>query len=185
PIIDSSQKIDVLATGLPASPGAACGVIVFTADEAVEVVQEKKLPVILVREETVPDDIHGMDVAQGILTARGGMTSHAAVVARGMGKPCVAGCDALHIDEAKRELHIGEKVIKDGDYITIDGGEGKVIAGKVKLKDAELSGEFGTIMEWADEFRKLRVRANADIPRDARVAAKFGAQGIGLCRSEH
>lgn len=185
PIIDPSQKIDVVAKGLPASPGAASGVIVFTADEAVQVVQEKKVPVILVREETVPDDIHGMDVSRGILTARGGMTSHAAVVARGMGKPCVAGCEALHIDEEKRELRIGDRVVKDGDYITIDGGTGQVILGKVKLKDPELSGEFGVLMGWADEFRTLRVRANADIPRDARVARSFGAQGIGLCRSEH
>lgn len=185
PIIDPTQKIDVAATGLPASPGAASGVVVFTADEAVQVVGEKKLPVILVREETVPDDIHGMDVARGILTARGGMTSHAAVVARGMGKPCVAGCEAVHIDEDARVLRIGDRVIKDGDYITIDGGTGQVILGKVKLKDPELSGEFGTLMGWADEFRKLKVRANADIPRDARVARSFGAQGIGLCRSEH
>jgi pyruvate,orthophosphate dikinase len=185
PIIDPSQKVEVAATGLPASPGAATGVITFTADEAVEVVERDKLPVILVREETVPDDIHGMDVAKGILTARGGMTSHAAVVARGMGKPCVAGCEALHIDEQNRTLHIGDKVVKDGDYITIDGGKGEVIIGKVKLQDPELSGEFGTLMKWADEFRKLRVRANADIPRDAQVARRFGAQGIGLCRSEH
>lgn len=185
PVIDPSQKVEAAATGLPASPGAASGVVVFTADEAVEVVGRDKLPVILVREETVPDDIHGMDVARGILTARGGMTSHAAVVARGMGKPCVAGCESLHIDEANRLLHIGDKVVKDGEYITIDGGKGHVIIGKVKLKDPELSGEFGTLMTWADEFRKLRVRANADIPRDAQVARKFGAQGIGLCRSEH
>lgn len=185
PIIDPTQKIDVVATGLPASPGAASGVVVFTADEAVQVVNEKKLPVILVREETVPDDIHGMDVARGILTARGGMTSHAAVVARGMGKPCVAGCEAVHIDEEARQLRIGNRIVKDGEYITIDGGTGQVILGKVKLKDPELSGEFGILMGWADEFRKLKVRANADIPRDARVARSFGAQGIGLCRSEH
>jgi pyruvate,orthophosphate dikinase len=185
PIIDPSQKVEVAATGLPASPGAATGVITFTADEAVEVVERDKLPVILVREETVPDDIHGMDVAKGILTARGGMTSHAAVVARGMGKPCVAGCEALHIDEQSRTLRIGDKVVKDGDYITIDGGKGEVIIGKVKLQDPELSGEFATLMKWADEFRTLRVRANADIPRDAQVARRFGAQGIGLCRSEH
>ncbi len=185
PIIDPSQKVDVAATGLPASPGAATGVIAFTADEAVEVVERDKLPVILVREETVPDDIHGMDVAKGILTARGGMTSHAAVVARGMGKPCVAGCESLQIDEQNRTLRIGDKVVKDGEYITLDGGKGHVIIGKVKLQDAELSGEFGILMSWADEFRKLKVRANADIPRDAQVARRFGAQGIGLCRSEH
>ncbi len=185
PIIDPSQKVDVAATGLPASPGAATGVIAFTADEAVEVVERDKLPVILVREETVPDDIHGMDVAKGILTARGGMTSHAAVVARGMGKPCVAGCESLHIDEQNRTLRIGDKIVKDGEYVTIDGGMGHVIVGKVKLQDPELSGEFGILMSWADEFRKLRVRANADIPRDAQVARRFGAQGIGLCRSEH
>ncbi len=185
PIIDPSQKVEVVATGLPASPGAATGVLAFTADEAVEVVERDKLPVILVREETVPDDIHGMDVAKGILTARGGMTSHAAVVARGMGKPCVAGCESLQIDEQNRTLRIGDTVVKDGDYITIDGGKGQVILGKVKLQDPELSGEFGILMKWADEFRSLRVRANADIPRDAQVARRFGAQGIGLCRSEH
>ncbi len=185
PVIDPSHKIEVAATGLPASPGAASGVVAFTADEAVEMATEQKLAVILVREETVPDDIHGMDAARGILTARGGMTSHAAVVARGMGKPCVAGCEALHIDEHHRVLKIGDKTIKQGDYITIDGGKGQVILGRVKLMEPELSGEFGTLMEWADEFRKLRVRANADIPRDARVARKYGAQGIGLCRSEH
>jgi pyruvate, orthophosphate dikinase len=185
PVIDPSQKIEVAATGLPASPGAASGVIAFTADEAVEMATAQKLPTILVRQETVPDDIHGMDAAMGILTARGGMTSHAAVVARGMGKPCVAGCEALHIDEHHRILKIRDKTVKHGEYITIDGGKGQVILGKVKLMEPELSGEFGTLMQWADEFRKLRVRANADIPRDARVARKYGAQGIGLCRSEH
>jgi pyruvate,orthophosphate dikinase len=185
PVIDPSEKYEVVATGLPASPGAASGIVVFTADEAVKVVQEEKKPVILVREETVPDDIHGMDVAQGILTARGGMTSHAAVVARGMGKPCVAGCEALRIDEEKREIRIGNHVIKAGDFLTLDGAKGQVILGKVKLKDAELTGEFGILMEWADSFRRLRVRTNADTPRDAHVAIKFGAQGIGLCRSEH
>lgn len=185
PVIDPAEKIEVIATGLPASPGAASGVVVLTADEAVQVVHEQKLPVILVREETVPDDIHGMDVSQGILTARGGMTSHAAVVARGMGKPCVAGCEALHIDEHNRTIRVGERHIKAGDYITIDGGKGQLIVGKAKLKDAELTADFATLMEWADEFRKLKVRTNADTPRDARVAIKFGAQGIGLCRSEH
>ena len=185
PVIDPDEKYEVVATGLPASPGAASGIVVFTADEAVKVVQEEKKPVILVREETVPDDIHGMDVAEGILTARGGMTSHAAVVARGMGKPCVAGCEALRIDDEKHEIRIGNHLIKAGDFLTIDGGKGQVILGKVKLKDAELTGEFGTLMEWADSFRRLRVRTNADTPRDANVAIKFGAQGIGLCRSEH
>jgi pyruvate, orthophosphate dikinase len=185
PVIDPSEKVEVVATGLPASPGAASGIVVLTADEAVQVVEEQKKPVILVREETVPDDIHGMDVSQGILTARGGMTSHAAVVARGMGKPCVAGCEALQIDEHKRTLRIGDHVVKAGDYITLDGARGEVIIGKVKLKDAELTDEFATLMEWSDEFRKLKVRTNADTPRDARVAIKFGAQGIGLCRSEH
>jgi pyruvate, orthophosphate dikinase len=185
PIIDPSQKIEVVATGLPASPGAASGVVAFTADEAVKMAVEQKLPVILVREETVPDDIHGMDAARGILTARGGMTSHAAVVARGMGKPCVAGCESLRIDEHARQIRIGDKVVGQGDAITIDGGKGIVILGRVKLKDPEFSEEFGTLMEWADSFRTIRVRANADIPRDAKVARKFGAQGIGLCRSEH
>ncbi len=185
PVIDPSEKVEVVGKGLPASPGAASGVVVLTADEAVQVVQEQKQPVILVREETVPDDIHGMDVAQGILTARGGMTSHAAVVARGMGKPCVVGCETLHINEKERVLKIGDRAVKAGDYITIDGAKGEVIVGKVKLKDAELTPEFATLMEWADSFRKLKVRTNADTPRDARVAIKFGAQGIGLCRSEH
>ncbi len=185
PVIDTSETLEVIATGLPASPGAACGIVVFTANEAVETVERDKLPVILVREETVPDDIHGMDVAQGILTARGGMTSHAAVVARGMGKPCVAGCEALHIDEEQRIIRIGDRIIRSGDYLTLDGGKGQVIPGKVKLKDAELTGEFGILMEWADSFRRLRVRTNADTPRDSAVAIKFGAEGIGLCRSEH
>ena len=185
PIIDSKEKVNVIARGLPASPGAASGIVVFTADEAVEVVHQQKKPVILVREETVPDDIHGMDVSQGILTARGGMTSHAAVVARGMGKPCVAGCEALHIDEEARTIRVGQHTIRGGDYVTLDGGKGQVILGQVKLKEAELTGEFATLMEWADSFRKLKVRTNADTPRDSAVAIRFGAQGIGLCRSEH
>ncbi len=177
PIIDPKAKVEPVAKGLPASPGAASGKIVFTADKAEKLGKEE--PIILVREETSPDDIHGMAVAKGILTSRGGMTSHAAVVARGMGKPCVVGCEAIRIDEEKG------KEVKEGDWITIDGGTGNVIIGQVPTIEAGITGEFKTIMEWADEIRKLRIRANADIPRDAKKAREFGAEGIGLCRTEH
>ncbi len=183
PIIDPKAEIKVIAKGLPASPGAAKGKAVFTADEAV--IEAEKESVILVRMETCPDDIHGMDAADGILTARGGMTSHAAVVARGMGKPCVAGCESLQISEKNRTITVGDIVVKDGDYITIDGGTGRVILGKVPTIEPSLSGEFGEFIEWADKVRKIGVRANADIPRDAKVAREFGAEGIGLCRTEH
>jgi pyruvate,orthophosphate dikinase len=183
PIIDPKAKLDVIARGLPASPGAAAGQVVFTADEAVE--QAKVSPVILVRPETTPDDIHGMDAAKGIITARGGMTSHAAVVARGMGKPCVSGCESIKVDVEAGEFHVGKVIVKRGDYITIDGGTGRVIRGKVRTTDPEVSGEFGKLMQWADKVRTLKVRANADIPRDARLAMQFGAEGIGLCRTEH
>jgi pyruvate, orthophosphate dikinase len=183
PIIDPKAKIDVIAKGLPASPGAASGKVVFTADEAVK--HAKKDKVILVRPETTPDDIHGMDAAKGILTARGGMTSHAAVVARGMGKPCVAGCEAIRVDLKAEKFTVGKHTIKMGDYITIDGGTGRVILGKVPTVEPAVSGDFGTLMKWADEFRTLGVWANADIPRDAKMALKFGAEGIGLCRTEH
>src|SRR5262249_11103372 len=141
--------------------------------------------VILVRVETSPEDIHGMHAAEGILTARGGMTSHAAVVARGMGKPCVSGAGALRIDFAANSLTAGGVTLRKGDVITIDGSTGQVLAGKVTMREPELSGEFATLMQWADAVRRLKVRANADTPADAKVAVKFGAQGIGLCRTEH
>jgi pyruvate,orthophosphate dikinase len=183
----SKKNLKKIATGLPASPGAAVGRIVFTADDAVE--QAKKSPVILVRKETVPDDIHGMEVAKGILTARGGMTSHAAVVARGMGTPCVAGAESLEVDERKLELRVrGDKtVLKEGDWISIDGTTGEVYAGQANTMEPDpSSGYLAKFMSWADEFRgKFGVRANADIPRDAKVARRFGAEGIGLCRTEH
>jgi pyruvate,orthophosphate dikinase len=183
PIIDPKAKLQVIAKGLPASPGAASGRVVFTADEAVK--QAKKNPVILVRPETTPDDIHGMDAAKGILTARGGMTSHAAVVARGMGKPCVAGCETIKVDLKAEKFSVNGVVVKLGDHITIDGGTGRVILGKVPTVEPTVSGDFGMLMTWADEVRTLGVRANADIPRDAKMARQFGAEGIGLCRTEH
>ncbi|MBI2828787.1 MAG: pyruvate, phosphate dikinase, partial [Acidobacteria bacterium] len=184
PILDESKPVKVLAKGLPASPGAAVGQIVFTADEAAH--QGKKKPVILVRAETVPDDIHGMEVAVGILTARGGMTSHAAVVARGMGKCCVAGCGEIQVNEKTRRMAVDGLVLREGDWISLDGSTGRVIQGKVPTMEPDpSSGVFAKFMGWADEFRKLGVRANADIPRDAAVARRYGAQGIGLCRTEH
>src|SRR5256885_6113597 len=185
---EKKAKVEVLATGLPASPGAAVGEIVFTADEAVEKAGHgnQKNPVILVRAETTPEDIHGMEVAIGILTSRGGMTSHAAVVTRGMGKCCVAGAGDIHVDEKKREMHVKGQVFKEGDWLSLDGTTGRVIKGKLgtlppKADDPELL----QLMGWAEPFRKLRVRANADIPRDAIQARAFGAEGIGLCRTEH
>ncbi len=189
PVLDPASKksLSKLATGLPASPGAAVGKIVFTADEAVEA--SKKAPVILVRKETVPDDIHGMEVAKGILTARGGMTSHAAVVARGMGTPCVAGAEELAVEEGKKELVVRKtgQTLKEGDWISLDGSMGEVFAGQANTIDADPSSGFlAKFMAWADEFRgKFGVRANADIPRDAKAARRFGAEGIGLCRTEH
>jgi len=184
PILDESKPLKVIAKGLPASPGAAVGRIVFTAEDAVE--KGKHYPVILVRAETVPDDIHGMEVAAGILTSRGGMTSHAAVVTRGMGKCCVAGCAAAEVDEKKKQLRINSLVLKEGDWISLDGTTGRVILGKANtiLPDPS-SGDFATFMSWADKARQLGVRANADIPRDALAARRFGAEGIGLCRTEH
>jgi len=175
-----------IAHGLPASPGAAVGEVVFTASEAFNKNQEG-LNVILVRTETSPEDIDGMHSAKGILTARGGMTSHAAVVARGMGTCCVAGCSDILIDEKAKILTIKSKniTIKEGDFISLDGSTGKVYLGKVGTQDPELSGNFGTLMDWADEFRKISIRTNADTPIDAATAIKFGAQGIGLCRTEH
>ena len=184
PVLDESKPLTVIAKGLPASPGAAVGHVVFTADDAVA--QGKTQPVILVRAETVPDDIHGMEVAVGILTSRGGMTSHAAVVTRGMGKCCVAGCGDADVDPKKKVIRIGSHTIKEGDWISLDGTTGRVILGKANTTEPDpSSGIFAEFMKWADEARKIGVRANADIPRDATVARKFGAQGIGLCRTEH
>lgn len=184
PTIDPGAKRDVIATGLPASPGAASGEIVFSSDEAAKL-QADGRKVILVRVETSPEDIHGMHAAEGILTARGGMTSHAAVVARGMGKPCVSGAGTLRIDYGRGLMSVGGRSFKAGDVITIDGGNGQVLAGRMPMLEPELAEEFGTLMGWADEVRKLKVRANADTPEDARVAIKFGGEGIGLCRTEH
>ena len=160
------------------------GRVVFTADDAV--IKGKSGPVVLVRGETVPDDIHGMEVAVGILTSRGGMTSHAAVVTRGMGKPCVAGCGEVEVDEKSKTIKVGSLVIKEGDWISLDGSTGRVILGKADLVEPDPhSGVFAEFMKWADEARELGVRANADIPRDALKAVEFGAEGIGLCRTEH
>ena len=184
PRIDEQAEKTVITMGLPASPGAAAGEIVFHADEA-EALKAQGRDVILVRVETSPEDIHGMHAAAGILTARGGMTSHAAVVARGMGRPCVSGAGALRIDAAAGTLRVGAKVFNTGDVITIDGTTGQVIEGRVKMRQPELSGSFGTLMGWADQFRKLGVRSNADNGRDAQQAKDFGAEGIGLCRTEH
>jgi len=184
PTFDPKAARNVLGKGLPASPGAATGKAVFSADEA-EVLAEKGERVILVRQETSPEDIGGMNAAQGILTARGGMTSHAAVVARGMGKCCVAGLGALAIDYQKDLFTIGGTTVKAGDWISLDGSSGELMLGQVDTQQPKLSGNFGTIMKWADEFRKLGVRTNADTPHDSVVARKFGAEGIGLCRTEH
>lgn len=186
PMIDPAARKDAhaLTVGLPASPGAASGKVVFDPDEAEELAKTGE-KVILVRVETAPEDFHGMVAAQAILTARGGMTSHAAVVARGMGKPCVAGAGDLRISYTDQLMTMHGTTIRKGDWITLDGGSGEVFAGKMPTVEPELSGDFATLMSWADEFRKLGVRANADIPRDARVARQFGAEGIGLCRTEH
>lgn len=185
PTIDPSAPKHVIARGLAASPGAASGEIVFNSDEA-EALKAKGRDVVLVRVETSPEDIHGMHAAVGILTARGGMTSHAAVVARGMGRPCVCGAGALRIDAKAGEMIApGGKVYRAGDVITIDGSTGEVLEGKVRMREPELSGNFATLMSWADAVRRLRVRANADTPRDAEHARQFGAEGIGLCRTEH
>src|SRR6516162_8879557 len=189
PSLDEKKaKVEVLATGLPASPGAAVGQIVFTADEAVEKAGHgaKKNPVILVRAETTPEDIHGMEVAAGILTSRGGMTSHAAVVTRGMGKCCVAGAGDIEVNEKTREMRVKGQVFKAGDWISLDGTTGRVIKGKLNTIPANADDpELQKFMGWADPFRKMKVRANADIPRDAIQARAFGAEGIGLCRTEH
>ena len=182
--IDPKAQVNVIAKGLAASPGAASGKAVFTADDAVKLAQAGE-KVILVRQETSPDDIHGMAAAQGILTARGGMTSHAAVVARGMGKCCVAGCEEIKVNEQRKVFTVSGTVVRERDIISLNGSTGEVILGEVPTIDPELSGEFGEFMKWADEVRKLKVRTNADIPRDAVQAMKFGAEGIGLCRTEH
>jgi len=186
PMLDPKARsaVKALTKGLPASPGAASGRVVFDPDEAEQLTNEGE-KVILVRNETTPEDLHGMIAAKGLLTAHGGMTSHAAVVARGMGKPCVAGAGELHINYANGTATLEAAVINKGDWITIDGGTGEVFAGLLPVVDPELSGDFEILMSWADEFRTMGVRANADIPRDARVARKFGAEGIGLCRTEH
>jgi pyruvate,orthophosphate dikinase len=184
PSLDPSATRDVLTKGLPASPGAASGIIVFDADTA-ERRNEMGDAVILVRIETSPEDIHGMHAAKGILTARGGMTSHAAVVARGMGRPCVSGAGSLSIDNKERVLRIGKRELREGDTITIDGTSGEVMMGEVPTVQPELVGDFGVLMGWADKVRRLKVRTNAETPEDCRVARDFGAEGIGLCRTEH
>jgi pyruvate,orthophosphate dikinase len=184
PTIDPSAERQVIATGLPASPGAACGEVVFSSDDATRLKADGR-KVILVRVETSPEDIHGMHAAEGILTTRGGMTSHAAVVARGMGKPCVSGAGALRVDYAAQTMQAGNTVLKRGELVTIDGSTGQVLAGRVPMTEPALSGEFGTLMVWADKVRTLGVRANADTPADAKLAIRFGAEGIGLCRTEH
>jgi len=184
PTIDPAAERNVIATGLPASPGAASGEIVFSSEDA-EALSNQGRKVILVRVETSPEDIHGMHAAEGILTTRGGMTSHAAVVARGMGKPCVAGAGMLRVDYRTQTMSAGGATMKKGEILTIDGSTGQVLVGKVPMSEPELTGEFATLMQWADGARKMKVRANADTPADARTAIKFGAEGIGLCRTEH
>ncbi len=178
------KKSTPIAKGLPASPGAATGKIYFTAEDSVAAVQKGEA-VILVRKETSPEDIEGMNKAKGILTSRGGMTSHAAVVARGMGKCCVAGCESIHVNEAEKVMTVKGKKYNEGDYISLDGSTGSVYEGSIKTVEANISGNFSKLMEWADEFRKLGIRTNADTPKDSEVAVKFGAEGIGLCRTEH
>ena len=185
PTFDPKAKKQVIATGLPASPGAATGKVVFSAEDAEKWALDKKEKVILVRKETSPEDIGGMHVSKGILTTRGGMTSHAAVVARGMGKCCVAGCGALYVDYKNQTFKVNSKVIKKGDYISIDGSTGEVMLGMVPTIEPGLSGDFATLMQWADEVRKLKIRTNADTPTDAKKARELGAEGIGLCRTEH
>lgn len=182
--IDPNAALDTIATGLPASPGAASGQVIFDAEEAEKLGKEGK-KVILVRTETTPDDIHGIVPSQGVLTSRGGMTSHAAVVARGMGKPCVCGCEAVKIDYEAKEFRVGELIIKEGDVISLDGATGNIILGEVPMVEPVLGEEFQTLLQWAEETKDLGVRANADTPEDAERARSFGAAGIGLCRTEH
>ena len=185
PTLDPKAARKTLGRGLPASPGAASGKVVFSAEEAEDWVVNRKEKVILVRIETSPEDIGGMHVAEGILTTRGGMTSHAAVVARGMGTPCVAGAGEIRVDYAAKSLKVGGQVVKEGDIITLDGSTGEVFVGAVPTIQPEMTGDFGTLMEWVDTIRTLKVRANAETPLDAATARKFGAEGIGLCRTEH
>jgi pyruvate,orthophosphate dikinase len=182
--IDPKATLNVIAKGLPASPGAAVGKVVFSSEAATALTAQGEAA-LLVREETSPEDLAGMSAAKGILTVHGGMTSHAAVVARGMGKCCVSGVGAIHIDEQAGQFIVGDKTVRVGDWLTLDGSTGRVILGKTELVTPSLSGEFGKLMGWADGFRKLQVRANADTPEDAEIARKFGAEGIGLCRTEH
>ncbi|MEX6633485.1 pyruvate, phosphate dikinase [Hyphococcus lacteus] len=184
PSLDPDAERDLVLTGLPASPGAASGEVVFNSDEAERLAQEGK-NVILIRVETSPEDIHGMHAAKGIVTARGGMTSHAAVVARGMGRPCVCGAGDLKIDKSEAFFTVGGRKVEKGEVVTIDGGAGKLFFGAVPTVQPELSGDFGELMGWADKVRRMRVRANAETPHDAQVARDFGAEGIGLCRTEH
>ncbi len=184
PTLDPEAKRQVIAKGLPASPGAACGKAVFDADTAAAWA-ERREKVILVRTETSPEDIHGMHAAEGILTARGGMTSHAAVVARGMGRPCVSGAGSLAIDHRTKLMRVGGHEIKEGDILTLDGATGEVMLGEVATVKPELVGDFAVLMDWADSRRRLRIRANAETPLDCRTAREFGAEGIGLCRTEH
>jgi pyruvate,orthophosphate dikinase len=185
PRLDPNAKKDIICRGLPASPGAVSGKIVLDPDKAEQWVKERNEKVILVRVETSPEDIHGMHVAQGILTARGGMTSHAAVVARGMGKTCVAGCSAIKILYDQGKMIVGDREFKEGDWLTLEGSSGEVINGKVGTVVPDLTGSFHEFMQWVDEVRRLKVRTNADTPADAKVARQFGAEGIGLCRTEH
>ena len=184
PTLDPQAERDVLTTGLPASPGAATGRVVFDSDEAEERAKSGE-KVILVRIETSPEDIHGMHAAEGIVTARGGMTSHAAVVARGMGRPCVSGAGQMKIDYAKKLFMVGRRVINDGEMLTIDGSNGQVLYGEAKMIKPELTGEFAILMAWADKTRRMKVRTNAETPQDCQTAVEFGAEGIGLCRTEH
>ena len=184
PMLDPEAERDVLAVGLPASPGAATGKVVFDADEAERLGQAGEA-VILVRDETSPEDIHGMHAARGVVTARGGMTSHAAVVARGMGRPCVSGAGDVQIDEDAGRFTCKGRTVQAGEVITIDGSKGEILAGAVQMIEPELTGDFATLMAWADEMRRLKVRANAETPLDAATARRFGAEGIGLCRTEH
>jgi pyruvate,orthophosphate dikinase len=184
PTIDHAGTLDLLAVGLPASPGAACGTVVLDADRA-ERLGRSGQPVILVRRETSPEDFHGMVVAKAVLTARGGMTSHAAVVARGIGKPCVAGASALDVDEEAQLFRVNGRVVREGEWISLDGGSGRVFAGQARLIEPALGEHFKRLMAWADGVRQLRVRMNADTPADAHRGRDFGAEGIGLCRTEH
>jgi pyruvate,orthophosphate dikinase len=184
PTVQVDEKTAVLARGLPASPGAAQGQVVFDPDEA-ETLAHDGWPVILVRRETSPDDFHGMVAAQAIVTARGGMTSHAAVVARGMGKSCVSGVENMEVDYSHQQFHIGDTIVPKGEWLTVDGSTGRLFLGRIPLAQPTLGADFRELMSWADEFRRLRVRANADTPRDAEIAREFGAEGVGLCRTEH